>query len=58
MNQKPESKGTPDVRQLRDNELHAIAGGTPGLAAMVSSVRGDAIGSAIDQLSQTSGLPR
>jgi hypothetical protein len=60
MNKKTESKGAPDVRQLRDNELDAIAGGwfvMPGLGTMASNNTGDILGSAIDRLSQDAGLP-
>jgi hypothetical protein len=53
MNQKTESKGSPDVRQLRDNELDAIAGGTPGLATMVTQAVGQAVTQAANQLVKT-----
>jgi len=57
MNQKTKSKGAQDVRQLRDDELDAVAGGMPGLGTMVYSKVGDAVSSAINQLSREAGLP-
>jgi hypothetical protein len=56
MNQKCASKGAPDVRRLRDNELDAIAGGSPGTGTL-SGASGDAISNLIDSLSKELGTP-